>query len=130
MANTVIIVEDIAPMRTIIRTVLKSMKIEDIIEASNGADALRILQKLFNEKHGKKVDLIICDWNMPKMTGIELLTAIRRDKNFSKLPFLMLTAQANAEHLQQAVTAGASDYVVKPFQSKILEEKVRKLISI
>lgn len=128
MPNTVIIVEDIAPMRTIIRTVLKAIGISEIIDAPNGVEAFKILEQRHKQSGGKPADLIICDWNMPHMSGIELLTKIRTESNFKKLPFLMLTAQANEEHLRQAITAGASDYVVKPFQAKTLESKVRTLL--
>ena len=129
MPSTVIIVEDIAPMRTIIRTVLKAIGISEIIDAPNGVEALKILEQRHKQSGGKPADLIICDWNMPHMTGIELLTKIRTESNFKKLPFLMLTAQANEEHLREAITAGASDYVVKPFQARTLESKVRALLS-
>ena len=128
MPNTVIIVEDIAPMRTIIRTVLKAIGISEIIDAPNGVEALKILEQRHKQSGGKPADLIICDWNMPHMSGIELLTKIRTESNFKKLPFLMLTAQANEEHLREAITAGASDYVVKPFQARTLESKVRALL--
>ena len=128
MPSTVIIVEDIAPMRTIIRTVLKAIGISEIIDAPNGVEALKILEQRHKQSGGKPADLIICDWNMPHMTGIELLTKIRTESNFKKLPFLMLTAQANEEHLREAITAGASDYVVKPFQARTLESKVRALL--
>ena len=128
MPSTVIIVEDIAPMRTIIRTVLKAIGISEIIDAPNGVEALKIVEQRHKQSGGKPADLIICDWNMPHMTGIELLTKIRTESNFKKLPFLMLTAQANEEHLREAITAGASDYVVKPFQARTLESKVRALL--
>jgi two-component system, chemotaxis family, chemotaxis protein CheY len=89
-------------------------------EAENGSMALEELKK-------KKADLVVSDWNMPVMTGIDLLRAIRADDDLKAMPVLMVTAEAKKEYLVEALQAGVSNYIVKPFTAKTLEEKLHKI---
>jgi len=85
-------------------------------------EALRALKS-------EKVDFIISDWNMPNMTGLELLKAVRADKDLTGLPFLMVTAEGLQKNVLAAVKAGVSNYIVKPFTAEVLNEKIEKIIA-
>ena len=116
----VLVVDDFATMRRIIKNVLKQIGFTSIIEADDGSTALAVLKK-------EKVDLIVSDWNMPKMTGLDLLKAVRSDESMKDMPFLMVTAEAQKDNVIQAVQAGVSNYVVKPFTAEALKEKLEKV---
>ncbi|MBW1938198.1 MAG: response regulator, partial [Deltaproteobacteria bacterium] len=92
-----------------------------VTEAEDGVIALKELKS-------QKIDFVISDWNMPNMTGIELLRAVRADSELSSLPFLMVTAESLKENVLEAVKAGVSDYIVKPFTAEVLSEKIEKII--
>ncbi|MBS4098494.1 MAG: chemotaxis response regulator CheY [Sulfuricella sp.] len=115
-----LVVDDFSTMRRIVRNLLKELDFSHFEEAEDGAAALGKL------KSGK-YDFVLTDWNMPNMTGIELLRAIRQDTALKHLPVLMITAEAKKENIIEAARAGASGYVVKPFTSAVLEEKLNKI---
>ena len=119
---TILAVDDFSTMRRIIRNMLKQLGYNNILEAEDGAVALRLLQ-------GGKVDFVISDWNMPNMNGLELLKAIRADPQLKMTPVLMVTAEAVKECIIEAVKAGVSGYVVKPFTAETLQEKLTALLS-
>ena len=116
-----LVVDDFATMRRIIRKILKDLQFQDVLEAENGADALKVLTT-------NKVDLIVSDWNMPVMTGLEFLKRVRADERLKSLPFLMVTAEAQKDTIFEAVQAKVSNYIVKPFTPAILEEKLAKIL--
>lgn len=115
-----LIVDDFSTMRRIIRNLLKELEFTNADEAEDGVAAL-------NKLHGGNFDFVVSDWNMPNMTGIELLKAIRADATLKHLPVLMVTAEAKKENIIEAAQAGASGYVVKPFTAAVLEEKLNKI---
>lgn len=115
----ILIVDDFATMRKVIRNLLKQVGYENIVEAEDGAIALRTLK-------AQKVDFVISDWNMPNMSGLELLKAVRADEELNATPFLMVTAEALQENVIAAVKAGVSNYIVKPFTAEGPEFKNRK----
>jgi two-component system chemotaxis response regulator CheY len=117
----ILVVDDFATMRKVVRNLLKQAGYENIVEAEDGVTALRVLKS-------QKIDFIISDWNMPNMTGIELLKAVRADDDMAKMPFLMVTAEALQDNVIAAVKAGVSNYIVKPFTSEILNEKIVKIM--
>ena len=117
----ILLVDDFATMRKVIKNLLKQSGYNNIVEAEDGVDALKVLKS-------EKVDFVISDWNMPNMTGIELLKAVRADSDFSGLPFLMVTAEGLKENVVVAVKAGVSNYIVKPFTAEVLNEKIKKII--
>jgi len=117
----ILVVDDFATMRKVIRNLLKQVGYEDIVEAEDGVAALRILK-------AQKVDMIISDWNMPNMTGLELLKAVRADADLTKIPFLMVTAEALQDNVVEAVKSGVSNYIVKPFTAEVLNEKIAKIL--
>ncbi len=118
----VLIVDDFATMRRIVKNILTQLGFKNFIEADDGSSAWDILQK-------EPVDFIVSDWNMPKMSGIELLKKVRNDDRFKDLPFLMVTAEAQKENIVEAVKARVSNYIVKPFTPETLSEKIEKIFT-
>lgn len=116
----VLVVDDADTMRRIVCNLLRGLGIKNLREAENGNAALQELKTM-------KADLVVSDWNMPVMSGIELLRAIRADAELKSIPVLMVTAEAKKENIIEAVQAGASNYIVKPFNAKTLEEKLAKI---
>ena len=117
---TVMIVDDFATMRRIVKNILTQLGFKNFVEADDGSVAWDMLQK-------NPVDFIVSDWNMPKMTGIELLKKVRSDDNLKGIPFLMVTAEAQKENIVEAVKAKVSNYIVKPFTPETLGEKIEKI---
>lgn len=115
-----LVVDDFSTMRRIVRNLLKELGYTNVDEAEDGAVAL-------NKLRGGGFEFVVSDWNMPNMTGIELLRAIRADAALKHLPVLMVTAEAKKENIVEAAQAGASGYVVKPFTAATLEEKLNKI---
>jgi two-component system, chemotaxis family, chemotaxis protein CheY len=117
----ILIVDDFATMRKVIRNLLKQGGFENVAEAEDGAAALKFLKS-------QPVDFVISDWNMPNMSGLELLKAVRADEELKELPFLMVTAEALKDNVVAAVKAGVSNYIVKPFTAEVLNEKIEKIV--
>ncbi|MBI5889498.1 MAG: chemotaxis response regulator CheY [Nitrosomonadales bacterium] len=117
-----LVVDDFSTMRRIVRNLLKELGFVNVQEAEDGVDAL-------NKLRGESFDFVVSDWNMPNMTGIELLRAIRADDALKHLPVLMVTAEAKKENIIEAAKAGASGYVVKPFTAATLDEKLKKIFA-
>jgi two-component system chemotaxis response regulator CheY len=115
------VVDDLSMMRYIVREMLKSLQFQEVIEAENGVEALRLLDS-------KKVDLIVSDWHMPTMSGLELLKRVRADERLKGIPFMMVTAEAQKENVIEAIQAEVSNYVVKPFSPAVFREKLAKII--
>lgn len=116
----VLVVDDAATMRRIVKGLLHELGFKNMREAENGSAALDELKR-------KKADLVVADWNMPVMTGIDMLRAIRSDDGLKGIPVLMVTAEAKKENIVAALQAGVSNYIVKPFNAKTLEEKLNKI---
>lgn len=117
----VLVVDDFATMRKVVRNLLKQVGYEDIVEAEDGVMALKALKS-------QKIDVIVSDWNMPNMSGLELLKAVRADAELGKTPFLMVTAEALQDNVVAAVKAGVNNYIVKPFTAEVLNEKIKKIM--
>jgi two-component system chemotaxis response regulator CheY len=116
----ILVVDDMSTMRRIVKNIMKQLGFANVEEAENGQDAL---DKLRAEPFG----FVISDWNMPVMTGIDLLRAIRADDKLKALPVLMVTAEAQKENLLEAIQAGVSNYIVKPFSAEVVQEKMNKI---
>jgi len=117
----VLIVDDFATMRRILKNILKQLGFKNLVEADDGTTAWEILEE-------QNIDLIISDWNMPKMTGLELLKKVRADTKYKTAPFLMVTAEAQKQNVIEAVQAGVSNYVVKPFTAEAISDKLKKIL--
>lgn len=116
----VLVVDDFSTMRRIIKNILRQLGFNNITEADDGTTAWDALNR-------DKIDFVISDWNMPKMAGIELLRKVRASEEFGKLPFLMVTAEAQQENIIEAVQAKVSNYIVKPFTAETLGAKIDKI---
>lgn len=116
----ILIVDDFNMMRSAIRNILKELHYSNIDEAENGHVALRMLQKT-------KYDLVLTDWNMPVMNGLELLKAIRNDNNLNHIPVVMVTSEVKKEYVVDAVKSGASGYILKPFNAATLNENLKRI---
>ena len=117
----ILIVDDFATMRRILKNILKQLGFKNLVEADDGTSAWEVLEN-------QEVDLIISDWNMPKMTGIDLLKKVRASAKYGKAPFLMVTAEAQKQNVIEAVQAGVSNYVVKPFTAEAINDKLEKIL--
>lgn len=118
----ILVVDDFSTMRRIVKNILRQLNFNNIVEADDGASALDILQK-------EKIDMVVSDWNMPKMTGLELLKAVRADDALKDIPFLMVTAEAQQENIIEAVKSGVSNYIVKPFTAETLGQKINQVFN-
>jgi two-component system, chemotaxis family, chemotaxis protein CheY len=117
----ILVVDDFATMRKVVRNLLKQGGYDDIVEAEDGVMALKALKS-------QKIDVVVSDWNMPNMSGLELLKAVRADAELTKTPFLMVTAEALQDNVVAAVKAGVNNYIVKPFTAEVLNEKIKKIM--
>jgi two-component system chemotaxis response regulator CheY len=116
----ILVVDDFSTMRRIIKNLLRDLGFQNITEADDGKTALPIL------KQGG-IEFLVTDWNMPGMTGIELIGEVRKDPKLSHIPILMVTAEAKREQIIAAAQAGVNGYVVKPFTATVLKEKIEKI---
>ena len=117
----VLIVDDYKTMLRILRNLLKQIGFENVDEAAAGTEALGKLR-------AKRYGLVISDWNMSPMTGLELLQAVRADAKLATLPFIMITAESKTENVVAAKQAGVSNYIVKPFNAETLQGKIEKVL--
>ncbi len=116
----ILVVDDMSTMRRIVKNILKQLGFSNMEEAENGQEGL---QKLRSDTYG----FVVSDWNMPVMTGIDMLRAIRADEKLKHIPVLMVTAEAQKENLVEAIQAGVSNYIVKPFTAETMQEKLNKI---
>ncbi|MBZ0333943.1 chemotaxis response regulator CheY [Marinobacter sp. AL4B] len=116
----ILIVDDFSTMRRIIKNLLRDLGFTNTDEADDGNTALPML------KNGQ-YDFLVTDWNMPGMSGFDLLKAVRADGNLKNLPVLMVTAEAKRDQIVAAAQAGVNGYVVKPFTAAVLKEKIEKI---
>ena len=116
----ILIVDDFSTMRRIIKNLLRDLGYTNTSEADDGKTALPMLL-------GGTFDFLVTDWNMPGMTGIDLLKAVRADERLNDLPVLMVTAEAKRDQIVEAAQAGVNGYVVKPFTAAALKEKIEKI---
>lgn len=116
----ILIVDDFSTMRRIIKNLLRDLGFNNTQEADDGNTALPMLQS-------GNFDFLVTDWNMPGMTGIDLLKAVRADAKLAHLPVLMVTAEAKKDQIVEAAQAGVNGYIVKPFTAVTLKEKIDKI---
>jgi two-component system sensor histidine kinase/response regulator len=116
-----LVVDDFEPMRIVTSSQLRSMGAKAIVMACNGVEALRMLRD-------RRVDIVLSDWNMPVMTGLELLKAVRADERLSHLPFIMITAEAERDRVAEAIASGVSDLLVKPYTADRFAKRVEKAL--
>jgi two-component system chemotaxis response regulator CheY len=117
----VLVVDDYSTMRRIIKNLLNQIGFTNIEEADNGAAA-------YDKMRGRKFGLVISDWNMEPMTGLELLKLVRADSLLKATPFIMVTAESKTENVVAAKAAGVSNYIVKPFNAETLKSKIASVL--
>lgn len=116
----ILVVDDFSTMRRIIKNLLRELGYNNVAEADDGHTGLPMLQ-------AGNFDFLVTDWNMPGMTGIDLLRAVRADAKLCKLPVLMVTAEAKKDQIIEAAQAGVNGYIVKPFNAQTLKEKIDRI---
>jgi two-component system chemotaxis response regulator CheY len=121
MNMNILIIDDYKTMLRIIRNLLKQLGFNNVDEATDGSQALGKLKE-------KKYGLVISDWNMQPMTGLQLLKAVRSDDQLSNIPFIMVTAESKTENVMAAKEAGVNNYIVKPFNAETLKGKIESVI--
>lgn len=117
-----LVVDDSATMRRIVVNALKSIGYDNVVEAGDGSDAL--------QKCDGTIELVITDWNMPVMGGLEFVKGLRANPAHTKTPILMVTTRSVKEDILQAVEAGVSSYILKPFTPQVLKEKIDQVLSL
>lgn len=118
----ILVVDDFSTMRRVIRKLLNNIGFSHIDEASDGRKALSMLQNGY-------YDIVLTDWNMPEMTGIDLVRSIREDSRLRNLPVVMVTAESKREQIIQAAQTGINGYIVKPFTAETLYDKISKVLA-
>ncbi len=121
----ILVVDDMPTIRDLVKNQLRGMGFKNIIEAFDGEAALALV--ISNQVGGSPIELIVSDWNMPKMTGLEFLKQIRASEQFAKLPFVLLTSESDRDQVTEAIMAGVSQYLVKPFAAKAFEDKLKSV---
>jgi two-component system chemotaxis response regulator CheY len=123
----VLVVDDMSTMRKIIKNMLTQIGFTNITEADDGATAWPKIEEA--HEAGIPYEFIVSDWNMPGLSGLELLKRLRADEKYKNLPFLMITAEAEQSNVVIAVKAGVSNFIVKPFSAQVLKEKIDKIFN-
>ncbi len=118
----ILVVDDFSTMRGIARKLLADVGFDDVVDAESGPQALALLD-------ASQIDLLILDWNMPDMSGLVVVQAIRGSDDFQTLPILMVTAEARRDQILAAIDAGVDDYMLKPFTAETLAEKIDKVLA-
>lgn len=116
----ILVVDDFSTMRRIVKNILRQLGYQNIEEAEDGAQA-------YSKLKSGDFSFVVSDWNMPNMDGLELLKKIRSDEDLKHLPVLMVTAEAEKEKVIEAIKAGVSNYIVKPFTADVLKEKMERI---
>ena len=117
-----LVVDDFKTMRTIVKKTLQGMGYKEIEEAEDGAQAFAVLQRATAD--GKPIECVVSDWNMPNMSGLELLKKVRSDATFKNLPFMLVTAENESSQVIEAAKCGVSNYIVKPFTPADFQTKL------
>lgn len=121
----ILIVDDMSTMRKIVKGMLNKLGYNNLKEADDGIPAWQELEDAHNQ--GAPFDFVISDWNMPGMTGIDLLKKVRADDRFKTLPFMMVTAESEQANVVIAVKAGVSNFIIKPFAAQTFQDKMAKI---
>ncbi len=119
----ILVVDDSRIMRNVLKNILKEKQIDEnaILEAGNGVEALEMLKN-------NEVDLILLDWNMPKLNGIELVKIVRNHERLKEIPIIMVTSEAARYNVMEAIKAGVTDYIIKPIRGEIVHKKLEELL--
>lgn len=122
LLNKILIVDDVLSMRSLTKAILREAGFAHVFDAPDGKEALLLMRKV-------KVNLIICDWNMPVMSGLEFFKAVQEDPKLAGTPFIMLTSSSEGSKVKEAITAGIQAYMIKPFKPADLIKKVSSMLA-
>lgn len=120
-----LVVDDFATMRKAVKATLQILGFNNIVEAVDGKHALEILNE--SQKANTPIEFIFSDWTMPNLNGIELLKSVKQNSAYSQIPFVLVTAESEQANIVEALKAGVSEYIVKPFNPQILKTKIEKV---
>ena len=120
---SLLLVEDMEEMRNIVRRLLGAMGFSKVTIARNGEEAWTLIQV-------HSYDLVLCDWNMPKMSGRELLETVRSQEKYADLPFIMITGENSTDQVKSAIAGGVTDFIIKPFTAALLEHRIRTVLEL
>ena len=123
----VLVIDDMSTMRKIIKNMMRKIGFTDITEADDGSTAWPKIEEAHT--NGVPFEFIVSDWNMPQMSGLDLIKKMRADERFKQTPFLMITAEAEQGNVVIAVKAGVSNFIVKPFNEAVLKDKIAKIFN-
>lgn len=118
----ILIVDDMLTMRQLMKGQMRQMGFKAIYEADNGENGWAVLNA--QKEIGEPIQLVLSDWNMPGMEGIDLLKKCRADEGFKSLPFMLITAEGEQKQVLEAIKSGVSNYLMKPFTRAALQEKL------
>lgn len=122
-SNTrVLVVDDMMTMRAMVKNQVRSLGFTEILNAQNGQEALEIIKT--QRKIGQPIQLVLSDWNMPVMTGIQLLRTLRESEDFKKIPFVLITAEGEEGQVKEAIELRVNQYIRKPFNPATVKEKL------
>ncbi|PWU14843.1 MAG: hypothetical protein C5B49_12580 [Bdellovibrio sp.] len=119
----ILVVDDMPTIRDLVKSQLRALGMKNVLEAGDGQAGFTVIENAM--ALGLPVELVICDWNMPKLTGLELLKQLRASDEFASLPFILLTSESERDQVTEAILAGVSQYIVKPFAAKAFEDKLK-----
>ncbi len=119
----ILVVDDMPTIRDLVKTQMKTLGYSQFLEAGNGEEAWKILND--QKSAGSPVELVICDWNMPVLSGLELLKRVRKTPEWAQLPFVLLTSESERDQVTEAILSGVSQYIIKPFSARIFDEKLK-----
>lgn len=117
----ILVVDDFSTMRRVIRRILRDMGLENVVEADNGKKAWELLCQ-------GQFDIVICDWNMPRMSGLDLLEKVRSAEELAEIPFMMVTAEGKKNFILEATQKGVTGYITKPFSAEQLAGKLKTML--
>lgn len=123
--SNIMVVDDSSAIRTLLKQQLTVLGFRNVLEAEHGKEALAKLDGL--NKAGININLLIVDWNMPEMNGIDLLLNLKGHDKYKSIPFLMVTSESETENVIKAIVLGVSDFIVKPFDENVLSEKLASI---
>lgn len=119
-----LVVDDSSTMRRIIKNTLQRLGHQDVLEGADGVEGWTVLNA------NPDIDMLITDWNMPEMNGLELIKKVRADSRFADLPIIMVTTEGGKAEVITALKAGVNNYIVKPFTPQVLKEKLAAVLGI
>jgi two-component system chemotaxis response regulator CheY len=122
LLNKILIVDDVLSMRSLTKAILREAGFAHVFDAPDGQEALKLMRKV-------KVNLIICDWNMPVMSGLEFFKAVQEDAKLAGTPFIMLTSSSEGSKVKEAIQAGITAYMIKPFKPADLIKKISTMLT-